>query len=307
MGQLAGSSTPQSGCRIVRSTPAAVTGQTVRGEGRVKALIVDDDVELLDVMTYALRREGYEIIGAADGLQALDRLRSTLPDIVVLDLRLPRLNGFEVCRRIRHISEVPIIMLTGRGEEHDVLRGLQLGADDYIVKPFSLKQLAARMETILRRCRSDSYRKVMSEVRAGDFVLSLQTHEVLRDGVAIQLTPLEFRVLYMLAMNEGQVIPYSRLVDYAWGYEGGDANLLKTHICHIRQKLSLPMTGEGSIRSLPTVGYSLVKKRRPADAQASTDAVSATATPWSELDDELASHRNGASSGDMEALRLAAI
>jgi DNA-binding response OmpR family regulator len=231
----------------------------------VKALIVDDDTDLLDVMTYALRREGYEVFGAADGLQALDRVRIDPPDIVILDVRLPQLNGFDVCRRLRHISDVPIIMLTGKTEEHDILRGLQLGADDYIVKPFSLKQLAARMEVILRRCRSDQYRRAVSEVRAGNLVLRLQSYEVLLDGVAIQLTPLEFRILYMLAMNEGQIIPYARLVDYAWGYEGGDASLLKTHICHIRRKLRLPLEGEGAIRALPTVGYSLVKRRADSD------------------------------------------
>ncbi|MGE3268758.1 MAG: response regulator transcription factor [Chloroflexota bacterium] len=227
----------------------------------MKVLVVDDDTDLLDVMTYALRREGYEVLGAADGLQALDRMRADLPDIVILDVRLPQLNGFEVCRRIRHISEVPIIMLTARTEETDILRGLQLGADDYMTKPFSLKQLAARIETIMRRCRSDQYRRAASEVRAGDLVLRLQSYEVLRNGVAAQLTPLEFRILYMLAMNEGQIIPYARLVDYAWGYEGGDASLLKTHICHVRRKLRLPLHGEGAIRSLPTVGYSLVKRR----------------------------------------------
>jgi len=230
----------------------------------MKALIVDDDQDLLDVMTYALRREGYDVTGAVDGLQALDRLRADMPDIVVLDLRLPRLNGFELCRRIRHISEVPIIIATGRCEEHDVLRGLQLGADDYITKPLSLKQLAARMQTVLRRCQSDRYRKAVSEVRAGDLSLDLQSHEVTRNGVSVLLTPLEFRILNLLAMNEGQVIPYARLVDYAWGYEGGDASLLKTHVCHIRSKLGLPLEGEGSIRSLPTVGYSLVKRRSDA-------------------------------------------
>jgi two-component system alkaline phosphatase synthesis response regulator PhoP len=250
----------------------------------VKVLIVDDDTDLLDVMTYALRREGYDVIGAADGLQALDRMKVDLPDIVVLDVRLPQLNGFEVCRRIRHISEVPVIMLTARTEEHDVIRGLQLGADDYITKPFSLKQLAARMETIMRRCRSDQYRRAASEVRAGDLVLRLQSYEVLRNGTPVQLTPLEFRILYMLAMNEGQIIPYARLVDYAWGYEGGDASLLKTHICHVRRKLGLPLEGEGAIRSLPTVGYSLVKRRSETDA----GQAAASHTPrQSESDDDL--------------------
>ena len=110
-----------------------------------------------------------------------------------------------------------------------MLRALRLGADDYVTKPFSLKQLAARMETVARRCRTDSYTQAMRTVKAGDLELSLQSYEVTRsDGAPVQLTPLEFRILYMLAMNEGQVIPYSRLVDYAWGFEGGDANLLKT-------------------------------------------------------------------------------
>jgi DNA-binding response OmpR family regulator len=227
----------------------------------MRVLLVDGDKDLLDVMTYALRREGYDVISAADGLQAIDRVRTELPDIIVLETQLPKLNGFEVCRRIRHAYEVPIIMLSARADEHDILRGLQLGADDFVAKPFSLKQLAARMETILRRCRQDSYRRTASEVRAGDLVLRLQSYEVLRGGEAVQLTPLEFRILYLLAMNEGQVIPYGRLVDYAWGYEGGDASLLKTHICHIRRKLGLPSEGGGSIRALPTIGYSLVKRR----------------------------------------------
>lgn len=230
----------------------------------MKALIVDDDRDLLDVMTYAFRREGYEVIGATDGLQALDRLRTDEPDIILLDLRLPHLNGFEVCRRIRENADTPIIMVSGRGDEHNVLRGLRLGADDFVVKPFSLKQLAARMETVLRRCRTDPYQRVARTIRAGDLELSLETYEATRCGVSVELTPLEFRILQILAMNEGHVIPYARLVDHAWGYEGGDANLLKTHICHIRQKLRLPLEGEGSIRALPTVGYSLVKRKRPA-------------------------------------------
>jgi len=250
----------------------------------MKALIVDDDPDLLDVMTYTLRREGYDVIGAIDGLQALDRLRADLPDIVVLDVRMPRLNGFEVCRRIRHISEIPIIMLSARGEEQDILRGLQVGADDYITKPFSLKQLVARMETVLRRCRADHFRRAESEVRAGDLVLRLQSYEVLRNGVQVQLTPLEFRILYLLAMNEGQIIPYSRLVDYAWGYEGGDASLLKTHICHIRQKLGIPLEGEGSIRSLATVGYSLVKR---SSALTQPNATARVSTLHLDPDDEL--------------------
>ena len=234
----------------------------------MKALLVDSDHDVLDVTTYALRREGYQVITAADGLQAIERFRAESPDIVLLEVRLPKLSGFEVCTRLRHISEVPILFVTERTDEQHVLRGLQVGADDYVTKPCSLKQLAARMQTILRRCQTDQYRKAVSEVQAGDLLLSLQSHEVTRGGEPIRLTPLEFRILSLLAMNEGQVIPYARLVDYAWGYEGGDANLLKTHICHIRQKLALPLEGAGSIQSLPTVGYTLVKQQTVPASQA---------------------------------------
>ena len=227
----------------------------------MRALIVDGDPDLLDIMTYALRREGYEVVAAATGPQALERLRDDRPDIVVLDLKLPRLDGFEVCRRIRADSDVPIIMVSSSPEERDVLRALALGADDYVTKPFSLKQLAARMATVLRRCRRGSSDRPARIVKAGDLELSLESYEVTRGGAPVQLTPLEFRILYLLALNEGHVITYARLVDYAWGYEGGDASLLKTHICHIRQKLGLPPDGPGAIRSLATVGYSLVKPR----------------------------------------------
>jgi len=228
----------------------------------MRALIVDGDRDLLDVMAYALRREGYDVVAATDGPQALERVQADHPDIVLLELRLGRLDGFEVCRRIRQESEVPIIVVASSHDERDVLRALRLGADDYVTKPCSLTQLAARMEAVARRCRRDGADRAVRTVRAGDLELSLQSYEVTRrGGEPIQLTPLEFRILYMLAMNEGQVIPYARLVDYAWGFEGGDANVLKTHICHVRAKLGLPLEGPGAIRALATVGYSLVKQR----------------------------------------------
>lgn len=227
----------------------------------MKALVVDDDVDLLDLMTYALRREGYTVLAAIDGQQAIDRLEADRPDIVLLDANLPKINGFEVCRRMRHDSETetPIIMMTARDEDEDVVRGLNLGADDYVTKPFSVKQLTARMKAVLRRSQSDPYRQVVSELKVGDLKLDLQSHEATKDGEIVQLTPLEFRILYMLAMNPGRVIPYSRLVEYAWGYDGGDSNLLKTHICHIRKKLDLPVDGSDGIRAVPGVGYSLAR------------------------------------------------
>lgn len=223
----------------------------------MKVLLVDDDVDLLDLMSYALRREGYTILTAADGQQALRRYEAEQPDIILLDANLPKLNGFEVCRRIRHASETPIIMLTSRDEEEDVLRGLQLGADDYVTKPFSPKQLVARMRTLLRRCRLDNYDQPVRELRCGDYVLELESQQVTNAGQAVQLTPLEFRIFFLLAMNENRIIPYSRLVEYAWGYDGGDSSQLKTHICHIRQKLGMQSGKKARIRAVVGVGYSL--------------------------------------------------
>ncbi len=225
----------------------------------MKVLLVEDDPDQLDLTTYALRREGYTVLAAIDGQQALARWQAEQPDIVLLDVNMPKLNGFEVCRRIRQESQTPVIMLTAQDEDEDVVRGLTLGADDYVTKPFSAKQLTARMKAVLRRSSTDSYRQAQREVRAGDLHLDLQSHEATKGGQPVQLTPLEFRILYLLAMNEGRVIPYSRLVEYAWGYDGGDASLLKTHICHLRKKLGMPADGKGGIKAVPGVGYSLVR------------------------------------------------
>jgi len=229
----------------------------------LKVLVVDDDVDLLDLTTYALRREGFNVLAAVDGTQALQRWEAEKPDIILLDANLPKLNGFEICRRIRHECDIPIIMLTARDDEEDIVRGFQLGADDYVTKPFSAKQLTARMKAVLRRSQNDPYQQAVSELRVGNLVLDLQSHETVKDGKAVQLTPLEFRTLFMLAMNANRVIPYSRLVEYAWGYEKGDANLLKTHICHIREKLELPLGKMEGICAVPGVGYRFIPSASP--------------------------------------------
>jgi DNA-binding response OmpR family regulator len=223
----------------------------------MKVLLVEDDADLLDLLTYALGREGYTVLTAMDGQQALKRWEDNTPDIVLLDANIPKIDGYEVCRRIRHEGATPIIMLTARDEEEDVLHGFRAGADDYVNKPFSAKQLAARIKAVLRRAQADPYRQPMREVKVGEVRLDLQAYSVTSGDRQIQLTPLEFRILYLLGVNEGRVIPYSRLVEYAWGYEGGDSSLLKTHICHIRQKLNLSAGKNGGIRAVPGVGYGL--------------------------------------------------
>jgi len=223
----------------------------------MRALLVEDDLELLDLLSYALRREGYATLAATDGEQALTVWQKERPDIMVIDVNLPKIDGFEVCRRVRQESQTGIVMLTARDAEEDIVRGLRLGADDYVTKPFSARQLAARMAAVLRRRQQSAFVEPTRELRVGDIVIDLQSHEATRAGNAVQLTTLEFRIFSLLAMNAGRVIPYTRLVEYAWGYEGGDSGLLKTHVCHVRSKLGLSSGRNGGIRTVPGVGYSL--------------------------------------------------
>ena len=222
----------------------------------VKVLLADDDADLLDLLTYALRREGYSVLGAADGRQALERWEADAPDLVVLDGAMPHVDGFEVCRRIRHESKVPIMMLTGRNMESDIVRGLDVGADDYVTKPFGMAQLTARMRALLRRARTDNYRLPVTEIVVGDLRLDLDAHQVTRGDEVVQLTLREFRILHLLMMNQGRVIPYARLLAHGWGYHDETSSaLLKTHVSHLRKKLKLGSDGPGSIRTILGVGY----------------------------------------------------
>ena len=231
----------------------------------MRLLLVDDDLDFCDLMTYALRREGYLVTTAADGREALLRWQEGKPDIVLLDGNLPHVDGFEVCERIRRESRTPVIMLTARGQEADIVRGLQVGADDYVTKPFSPKQLTARMQAVLRRYHS-SARQPSSEIRVGNLVLDVQSHTARLgpddedDENVVSLTRTEFRLLQLLAINEGRVVPYARLIEYACGYsDDPSAALLRTHISHIRRKLGLPAGGPGAIQSVVGVGYTLVR------------------------------------------------
>jgi DNA-binding response OmpR family regulator len=242
----------------------------------VKVLLVEDDPNLLDITVYALRREGFNVIAATDGVVALRRWENDQPSVVVLDLGLPKLSGLEVCRRIRQKSSTPIIMLTGLSDEEHVLNGFRAGADDYVTKPFSPSQLAMRIRAVWRRGSRGAELEPVGEVRFGDIVLHVDSHEVARAGATVRLTPIEFRLLYLLANNTGRVVSSSRLVEYAWGYDANDASLLKTHICHLRRKLGLTRGGPVEIRSVPAVGYRLLCQpaERTARWQSDQDAAS---------------------------------
>jgi DNA-binding response OmpR family regulator len=226
----------------------------------MRILLADDDADMVDITAYALRREGFTVLVAVDGLQAFQRWRSDQPDLVLLDVAMPRLNGFEVCRRIRQVAATPIIMLTGASDEEHVLQGFRFGADDYVTKPFSPKQLAVRIRAVLRRSRADAA-CAAEDLRIGEFIFDTEAHQVQVGNRRVQLTPLEFRIFYLLAANAGRVVSFRRLVEYAWGYDGGDAALLKTHVSHLRKKLGLRRGRPEDIVVVHGVGYSLALAR----------------------------------------------
>jgi DNA-binding response OmpR family regulator len=202
----------------------------------MKALIIDDDLALADVVSFALRRAGFEVIKAYDGQSALDRWQADSPDLIILDLNLPKLDGLSVCRRIRAQADTPIIMLTVRGDEDDIVQGLQLGADDYVVKPFSPRQLVARVEAVLRRYGSPP--SAPGPLTVGDLTLDTSRCTVFRAGELVaKLTRLECRLLEVLLLNRGQVLSTDGLIDHIWGPQGGDRDMLKQLVYRLRRKI----------------------------------------------------------------------
>ena len=223
-----------------------------------KILLVEDDADILDLTAYVLRRERYIVIEARDGAQALRRWKTDRPDIIVLDLGLPSLDGFEVLRQIREEEEeTPILVLTGRRDAKDLLRCFNLGTDDFLPKPFEFRELSVRIRAILRRAGKRHREEAEPRVQVEGLNLDPETYEVSWRGQSVRLTPTEFRILYLLATNAGHVVPASRLYTYVWGSEGGDANALRSHISHIRRKLEIDGAGPGKITSVPAVGYVL--------------------------------------------------
>jgi DNA-binding response OmpR family regulator len=221
-------------------------------------LIVEDDADLLDVLCFTLRRDGHDVIAAHDGQAGLQLWRTKEPRLVLLDVHLPKIDGWQLCKQIRAESRVPIIMLTAAAEDGDVVKGLNLGADDYIVKPFSPGQLTARVRAVLRRAAeaADQPRKGWQVVTAGDLRLDPQWRSVERGGAQIRLTPIEFKLLYELVLHEGQVLTHQILTDRIWGYEGvDDASLLKGHIRNLRRKLEPDAAPPRYIHTVAGIGY----------------------------------------------------
>jgi DNA-binding response OmpR family regulator len=229
----------------------------------LKALVVDDDRVLADVLAFTLRREGFEVVQAHDGATALQRWAEERPDLVVLDVNLPKLDGFTVCQRIREQADTPILLLTVRGEEDDIVRGLKLGADDYVTKPFSPRQLVARANAILRRAG----RAAPATVRqVGSLALDPTRREMrVGTGEAVALTPLESRLLDYLVLNAGHVLTAEAIIDHVWGVEGGDRDMLRQLVHRLRLKIAQACGPEAAgaasppayIETVPGLGYGL--------------------------------------------------
>ncbi len=221
----------------------------------MKALVVDDDRVLADLVAFTLRREGFLVVQAYDGEGALRRWQEEQPDLIVLDVNLPRLDGFAVCERIRQQADTPIILLTVRDDEDDVVRGLQLGADDYVTKPFSPRQLVARAQAVLRRAG----KAPTAPVRAvGKLLLDPNRREVCIDqSPPVSLTALESRLLDYLMLNAGHILSTETIIDHVWGPEGGDRDMLRQLVRRLRSKIEPDPAHPVYIETVPGLGYGL--------------------------------------------------
>jgi two-component system alkaline phosphatase synthesis response regulator PhoP len=220
-----------------------------------RVLVVDDDVKTVELVKLYLNRDGYRVLTAYDGIEALRLAREGRPDLIVLDLMLPGMNGLEVCQTIRGESDVPIIMLTAMTTDQDKLNGLELGADDYMTKPFSPRELAARVRTVLRRLPGE---RGPAQVRHGELIVDFHKHEVTLAGRSISLTSVEFRLLGVLAKEPGRVFSRAQLIEQALGpdFEGFDRTI-DVHILKLRRKLEPDPAHPTFIQTVYGIGYKL--------------------------------------------------
>ena len=222
-----------------------------------RILLVDDELSVQKLLTYPLRKEGYDVIPALDGREALDRLREDNFDLVVLDVMLPRMDGFDVCRAIRSRSTVPIIMLTAKTEETDKVHGLELGADDYITKPFSVREFRSRVKAVLRRAALSQQEAQFEEpIDAGELQIDFEKRSVVVRGEPAQLTYVEFEILAALARAPGRVFSRTMLLERVWGDAAyRDPRTIDVHIRHLREKLEAEPKTPELILTVRGVGY----------------------------------------------------
>ena len=227
-----------------------------------KVLIAEDDKNLLDILTYNMEKEGYRVNTAQDGIDAVEKVRNEKPDLIILDIMLPEMDGFEVCRIVRREMTMPILMLTARADEVDKIAGLELGADDYMTKPFSIRELLARSKAMLRRVDMVKQSFVTptteraSTLKFGDLELDTARHVVSRNHMPVDLGPKEFDLLAFLMINRGQVFSRDKLLDRVWGYEfAGDTRTVDVHVRWLRQKIEPNPEKPVYLQTVRGVGY----------------------------------------------------
>lgn len=215
-----------------------------------RILVVDDDRNICEIIRLYLEKEGFEVLIAYDGQQALEIFKEKTPSVVVLDVMMPKMDGFQVCREIRRVSSIPVIMLTAKGETFDKVLGLELGADDYMVKPFENKELVARIKAILRRY--DPKDSADKEIIYPNMVVNLTNYELKINGEAVDIPPKELELLYYLATNPNKVFTREQLLETVWGFDYfGDSRTVDVHVKRLREKLEL--AGENVSWQLKTV------------------------------------------------------
>lgn len=243
----------------------------------MKILVVDDDPQILDAVTigFQLQWQDATVIPATDGETGLQLFYEQDPDVVVLDVTMPGKNGFEVLSEIRRISDVPVIMLTARSEEIDQVRGLEAGADDYVVKPFSHLALLARVKAVLRRAELPPPVRALPDFIAGDLAINFQNHQVMMRGEPVKLTPVEYKLLYHLVRNAGRLMPHQALLDRVWGAEyGATPDYLKVFISRLRAKIEPEGDGPRFIENERGLGYRFVRPKEAAPVETDAEAVS---------------------------------
>jgi DNA-binding response OmpR family regulator len=239
---------------------------------RRRILVVDDEPRMIHFIRLNLEHDGFDVAEAASGTEALEVMRDSLPDLILLDVMMPDLDGFETLELIREISNVPIIMLTAKGEEDDRVRGLELGADDYITKPFSPRELVSRVRAVLRRTEMPG-EPTHELIEVDDRLkIDFDRREVWVEGQLVKLRPTEYRLLYHLVQNAGWVVPHDQLLAKVWGYEYRDeTHYLRLYINYLRQKLEKDASNPQYILTERGVGYRFVDFRRHAQSQSTSE------------------------------------
>src|SRR5712691_11544164 len=231
-------------------------------------LTADDDPQLLRLVMRNLQLEGYDVLVASDGKQALEQIETHQPDLVLLDVMMPRMDGFTVCQRVREFSSVPILIVTARGQNQDKIRGLDLGADDYLTKPFSVEELLARVRAVLRRAQFTANDRAAAArtTTIGALPIDFSQHLVTMAGSDVMLTPTEYRILSYLALNAGRVVTQDLLLEHVWGAEYvGESHMLQVNVNRLRRKLEEDATHPRYILTKVGIGYLLATHQ---DAQA---------------------------------------